>query len=104
MFYVAGQPVKLFSEAVTVQDKIALIPITNKSILEFPEPKDPEPPARSPGGTMIVDHGDTLSGIISKAYGMYDKRLLKSVLEKNPHIADPDLITMGQVIQLPEAK
>jgi TRAP transporter TAXI family solute receptor len=35
MFYVAGQPVKLFSEAVTVQDKLALIPITNKSILEF---------------------------------------------------------------------
>ena len=35
MFYVAGQPVKLLSEAVTVQDKLALIPITNKSILEF---------------------------------------------------------------------
>jgi TRAP transporter TAXI family solute receptor len=35
MFYVAGQPVKLFSEAVTVQDKLALIPITNKSILDF---------------------------------------------------------------------
>jgi TRAP transporter TAXI family solute receptor len=35
MFYVAGQPVKLFSEAVSVQDKLALIPITNKSILDF---------------------------------------------------------------------
>ena len=35
MFYVAGQPVKLFSEAVTGQDKLALIPITNKSILDF---------------------------------------------------------------------
>ncbi len=35
MFYVAGQPVKLFSEAVTAQDKLALIPITNKSILDF---------------------------------------------------------------------
>jgi TRAP transporter TAXI family solute receptor len=35
MFYVAGLPVKLFSEAVTAQDKLAVIPITNKSILDF---------------------------------------------------------------------
>jgi TRAP transporter TAXI family solute receptor len=35
MFYVAGQPVKLFAEGVTAQDKLALIPITNKSILDF---------------------------------------------------------------------
>jgi len=35
MFYVAGQPVKLFSEGVTAQDKLGLIPITNKSILDF---------------------------------------------------------------------
>ena len=35
MFYVAGQPVKLFSEGVTAQDNLALIPITNKSILDF---------------------------------------------------------------------
>ena len=35
MFYVAGLPVKLFTEGVTAQDKLALIPITNKSILDF---------------------------------------------------------------------
>lgn len=35
MFYVAGYPVKLFSENVTAEDSLALIPITNKSILEF---------------------------------------------------------------------
>jgi hypothetical protein len=35
MFYVAGQPVKLFSEGVTAQDKLALVPITNKGILDF---------------------------------------------------------------------
>ena len=35
MFYVAGLPVKLFAEGVTAQDKLALIPITNKSILDF---------------------------------------------------------------------
>jgi uncharacterized protein len=35
MFYVAGYPVKLFSEGVTQADNLALIPITNKSITEF---------------------------------------------------------------------
>jgi len=35
LFYVAGVPVKLFTEDVTADDKLALIPITNKSILEF---------------------------------------------------------------------
>ncbi len=35
MFYVAGYPVKLFSEDVTEEDGLALIPILNKSIIEF---------------------------------------------------------------------
>ena len=35
MFYVAGYPVKLFSEGVTQADNLALVPITNKSITEF---------------------------------------------------------------------
>jgi TRAP transporter TAXI family solute receptor len=35
MFYVAGYPVKLFTEGVTDTDGLALIPITNKSIVEF---------------------------------------------------------------------
>ncbi len=35
MFYVAGQPVKLFAEGVTAADALALIPITNKSISDF---------------------------------------------------------------------
>jgi TRAP transporter TAXI family solute receptor len=35
MFYVAGYPVKLFSEAVTEGDKLSLLQITNKSITEF---------------------------------------------------------------------
>lgn len=35
MFYVAGFPVKLMSEAITEADTLALIPITNKSITEF---------------------------------------------------------------------
>lgn len=35
MFYVAGLPVKLFRESVKVEGELALIPIMNKSILEF---------------------------------------------------------------------
>ncbi len=35
LFYVAGYPVKLFDEQVTKEDGLALIPISNKSIIEF---------------------------------------------------------------------
>jgi hypothetical protein len=35
MFYVAGYPVKLFAEQVSASDDLALVPITNKSVLEF---------------------------------------------------------------------
>jgi uncharacterized protein len=45
MFYVAGFPVKLLREDVTEKDQLALIPITNKSILEF------YPQAEIPAGT-----------------------------------------------------
>jgi uncharacterized protein len=45
MFYVAGYPVKLFSEGVSEKDGLALVPITNKSITEF------YPRAEIPAGT-----------------------------------------------------
>jgi uncharacterized protein len=35
MFYVAGSPVKLFTEGVTEADGLSLIPVTNKSLVEF---------------------------------------------------------------------
>ena len=35
MFYVAGYPVKLFTDDVKDSDQLALVPITNKSIVEF---------------------------------------------------------------------
>lgn len=35
MFYVAGYPVKLFTEHVAGADALALVPITNKSVTEF---------------------------------------------------------------------
>lgn len=45
MFYVAGYPVKLFTEQVAETDRLALLPITNKSITEF------YPPVEIPAGT-----------------------------------------------------
>jgi len=45
MFYVAGYPVKLFSEGVTEADGLAIVPIMNKSITEF------YPRAEIPGNT-----------------------------------------------------
>jgi uncharacterized protein len=45
MFYVAGYPVKLFTESVAESDGLALVPIRNKSITEF------YPPADIPAGT-----------------------------------------------------
>jgi len=45
MFYVAGYPVKLFKEDVTDKDGLELIPIMNKSVLEF------YPQAEIPAGT-----------------------------------------------------
>jgi len=47
MFYVAGFPVKLFSENVSGNDKLHLIPITNKSITEF------YPMAQIPANTYV---------------------------------------------------
>jgi uncharacterized protein len=35
MFYVAGLPVKLLKEDITDKDQLVIVPITNKSILEF---------------------------------------------------------------------
>ena len=35
MFYVAGAPVKLFTENLSDADQLSLIPITNKSVTEF---------------------------------------------------------------------
>jgi TRAP transporter TAXI family solute receptor len=35
MFYVAGYPVKLLKDDVSDRDQLALVPITNKSVLEF---------------------------------------------------------------------
>lgn len=53
---------------------------------------------------VVVERADTLSGIIRRAYGRYEDRLLTKVLKENPEIRTPNYISVGQVIRLPEVK
>ena len=60
MFYVAGLPVKLFKDDVTEEDDLALIPILNKSIVEF------YPEADIPANTYPWQH-EVLNTVAVKA-------------------------------------
>ena len=60
MFYVAGLPVKLFEGDVTEEDGLALIPITNKNIVEF------YPIAEIPAKTYSWQH-ETVNTVAVKA-------------------------------------
>jgi TRAP transporter TAXI family solute receptor len=60
MFYVAGYPVKLFTEQVAEADQLQLVPITNKSITEF------YPRAEIPANTYAWQKGQ-LSTVAVKA-------------------------------------
>ena len=51
--------------------------------------------------SVTVQKGQTLSKIISEAYGGYDEVILTQVLKENPALTDPDHIQVGQVIRLP---
>jgi peptidoglycan endopeptidase LytE len=54
------------------------------------------PPAPSYGGTYVVQYGDTLR-IIAARYGT----TVSAILAVNPQIWNPNLIYVGQVINLP---
>jgi len=53
MFYVAGAPVKLFTDGVSPDDGLAFLPITNKSVTEF-YPRAELPAGTYPGQTAAV--------------------------------------------------
>jgi LysM repeat protein len=57
-----------------------------------------EPPPPGPGGTYIVQEGDTLTAIAA-LFGV----TLDELLAVNPDITDPDVISVGQVINIPGA-
>lgn len=68
MFYVAGYPVKLFSESVQPEDNLILIPITNKSILEF------YPQSEIPAGTYAWQADTVPTAAVKAVLVSYDFR------------------------------
>jgi TRAP transporter TAXI family solute receptor len=68
MFYVAGYPVKLFSENIHPEDNLAVIPITQKSILEF------YPQSDIPGGTYVWQAETVPTAAVKAVLVSYDFR------------------------------
>ena len=68
MFYVAGYPVKLFTESVQPEDNLTVIPITHKSILEF------YPPSEIPGGTYVWQTETVPTAAVKAVLVAYDFR------------------------------
>jgi len=52
-------------------------------------------------GQLKVERYETLGGLIQTIYGVFNMTLLQSVLQINPHILDPDTISVGEVILFP---
>ena len=69
LFYVAGYPVKLFSDQVTQADGLTLIPIANKSIVEF-YPETEIPAATYAWQTAVVKTVAVKSVLISYDFRM----------------------------------
>ena len=85
MFYVAGYPVKLFSEQVTEEDGLALIPIQTKSIIEF-YPNTEIPAGTYPWQTETVKSVAVKSVLISYDFRMANCRNVgkfADILESN---------------------
>lgn len=68
MFYVAGYPVKLFSENVSSEDNLAILPILNKSITEF------YPKSEIPAGTYDWQTETVKSVAVKSVLISYDFR------------------------------
>jgi hypothetical protein len=52
-------------------------------------------------GQMKVKRHETLGGLIQTIYGVFNTAHLQSVLRINPHINNPDTISVGEVILFP---
>jgi hypothetical protein len=68
MFYVAGIPVKLFSDGVSEADGLALVPITNPNASEFYQQ------IAIPGGTYPWQGADVISVAVKAVLVSYDFR------------------------------
>lgn len=68
MFYVAGYPVKLFTENLTAADNVAFIPILNKSVLEF------YPQSEIPANTYVGQDTAITTAAVKAVLISYDFR------------------------------
>jgi general secretion pathway protein A len=60
-------------------------------------------PAEKAPVTVVVKPAETLSGLMKSHIGTYDEKALAEIQALNPAIKDPNLIVVGQRIQLPHA-
>jgi uncharacterized protein len=68
MFYVAGFPVKLLKDDVSDRDQLALVPITNKSVLEF------YPQAEIPANTYAWQSTPVVTAAVKAVLISFDYR------------------------------
>jgi len=69
-----------------------------------PIPEDENLPERIPPeimGQLIVQPGDTLEQLASAVYGNHRNSQLRAVIASNPHIEDPNTISIGDIVRFP---
>ncbi|MGH9701839.1 MAG: LysM peptidoglycan-binding domain-containing protein, partial [Candidatus Acidiferrales bacterium] len=74
----------------------------NVALAETRETTNPRATDQAPE-TIVVKPAETLSGLMKNHIGTYDDKTLEKVQSLNPEIKDPNLIIVGQKIQLPRA-
>jgi general secretion pathway protein A len=82
-------------ETVTKVDQARIAP--SQAPFEPPSAK-PKPPLNK----KTVARGDNLSMLIKEVYGSSSAEAIRLVREGNPHITDPNVITVGSVITFPD--
>jgi nucleoid-associated protein YgaU len=95
-------------ESSITQETTTLVNEASATVMEMnvieaePDPKSKAEPEPEPI-VRIVQKGDTLSDLTSKVYGKTNRyRLVKWVLEHNPHIKNKHKLTIGDRIIFPD--
>ncbi len=52
-------------------------------------------------GHIVIMRNETLYNLIENVYGDFSSKLFKSLILANPQIEDPDIVNVGQIIQVP---
>ena len=76
----------------------AIIETTAEASTETPAIENQLPSAL---GYVALRRKETLWRLIEKVYGIFDKHYLKSLMDTNPGINNPDKVAIGQSISLP---